>query len=102
MSLYPAQESKDPSFPQNAAEAAVGAGSDADPRELAKHDTLAALLHMQVGGPAIRYIPSLKLLPSPVCSKRPVNCAHLCVNNTLPSMLCTPTPVPLKHSEGAF
>lgn len=39
---------EDPSFPQNAAEAGdVGT----DPCQLAKHDSLAALLHMQASSP---------------------------------------------------
>ena len=46
-SAWPIQE-QDPSFPQNAAEPDVADGSSMDPRQLAKQDTLAGLLQMQV------------------------------------------------------
>ena len=49
MSPYPAPEDEDPSFPQNAAEAVLGPNGAEDPRQVAKDDALAALLHMQVG-----------------------------------------------------
>ena len=46
-SAWPTQE-QDPSFPQNAAEPDVADGTSMDPRQLAKQDTLAGLLQMQV------------------------------------------------------
>ena len=46
-SQWPAPE-QDPSFPQNAAEAG---DAGPDPRQLAKHDSLATLLHMQASAP---------------------------------------------------
>lgn len=52
-SLYSATcQSEDPSFPQNTAEAAEADAEGANPRQLAKRDSLAALLHMQVGAPS--------------------------------------------------
>ena len=47
MSLYPVQE-EDLSFPQNAAEVLEGDSNATDPHQLAKHDSMAAMLHMQV------------------------------------------------------
>ena len=46
-SAWPVPE-QDPSFPQNATEPDLAAENSMDPRQLAKQDTLAGLLQMQV------------------------------------------------------